>query len=83
MNMARRARGRPAEADRPLANEATRVAYATTRPQSPLQVRLEVLVVANLLVNLQPVPLAVGHDDLVGGWIEVHRRREAEPLQRL
>src|SRR5437867_12860454 len=44
----------------------------------PLQVRLEIGVVANLAVNLQTIPLAVGYDDAVGFRIEVHRRREAE-----
>src|SRR5437867_10055837 len=51
--------------------------------RSPLQVRLEVDVVANLAVNLQTIPLAVGDDDAVGFRIEVHRRREAEAELRL
>src|SRR5437867_8023939 len=51
--------------------------------RSPLQVRLEVDVVANLAVNLQTIPLAVGDDYAVGFRIEVHRRREAEAKFRL
>src|SRR6516162_7924783 len=49
----------------------------------PLQVRLEIAVVANLFVYLQPVPLAVGDDDTVGVRIEFHRRRKAEAVLRL
>src|ERR1700736_6339057 len=48
-----------------------------------LQVRLEVGVIANLLVNLQPVPLAVGDDDRLGVRIKVDRGREAEAPLRL
>lgn len=51
--------------------------------QAALQVRLEVLVIPHLLVHLQPVALAVGHDDLIRRRIEVDRCREAEPVQRL
>src|ERR1700730_9024518 len=48
-----------------------------------LQVGLEVAVVADLLVDLQPVTLTVRDDHTVGGRIEFHRRREAEPILRL
>src|SRR3984893_14155662 len=48
-----------------------------------LQVGLEVAVVADLLVDLQPVTLTVRDDHAVGGRIEFHRRREAEPILRL
>jgi len=48
-----------------------------------LQVGLEVAVVADLLVDLQAIALAVGNDDAVGGRIEFHRRREAEAPLRI
>src|SRR5262249_52758225 len=52
------------------------------RRMTDLQVRLEVAVIANLLVDLQPVPLAVGNDDLIACRIKLHRCREAEtPLR--
>jgi len=51
-------------------------------PAIGLQVSLEIAVVANLLVDLQPVPLTVRDDHAVGGRIEFHRRRKAEPILR-
>src|SRR5438067_6868026 len=48
-----------------------------------LQVGLEVAVVADLLVDLQTVPLTVRDDHAVGGRMEFHRCREAEPVRRL
>ena len=48
-----------------------------------LQIRLEVAVVANLLVDLQPIALAVGNDDVVSCRIVLHRCREAETPLRL
>ena len=50
------------------------------RREPPLEIRLEIDVVANLPVDLQPIPLAVGHDDPIGFWIEVYRRWEAEAI---
>jgi hypothetical protein len=43
-----------------------------------LQVRLEIYVITNFAINLQAISLAFGHDNAVGLWIEVNRRREAE-----
>ena len=54
------------------------MALPATWPQGPLQVCLEVLVIAHLLVHLEPVALAVGHNDLVGGRVEVHCGRRTE-----
>ena len=48
-----------------------------------LQVRLEIAVVANLLVDLQPIALAVGDDDRCRCRIELDRGREAEAPLRL
>src|SRR5262245_44032945 len=48
-----------------------------------LQIRLEVAVIANLFVNLQPIALAVGNDDVVSCRIVLHRCREAETPLRL
>src|SRR5215472_18160855 len=48
-----------------------------------LQVRLKIAVVANLLVDLQPIALAVGDDDRVAVRIEVDGGRETEPPLRL
>ena len=50
------------------------------RREPPLEIRLEIDVVANLPVYLQPIPLAVGHDDAIRFWIEVYRRWEAEAI---
>ena len=48
-----------------------------------LQVRLEIAVVANFLVDLEPIPLAIGDDDRVAVRIEFDRGREAKPPLRL
>src|SRR3954465_8975935 len=48
-----------------------------------LQVRLEIRVVANLLIDLQPVALTVSDDDRIAGGIELYRGRETEPPLRL
>src|SRR6266566_1425788 len=50
--------------------------------QNGLQVGLEVRIVADLLIDLQAIALAVGNDDRVAVRIEVDRRREAEPPLR-
>src|SRR5262249_35153269 len=50
------------------------------RRELPLQIRLEIDVVANFSVYLQPIPLAIGHDDAIGFWIEVYCRWEAEAI---
>src|SRR5579862_1832730 len=54
-----------------------------TSAASGLQVRLKIGVVANLLVDLQPIALAVGDDDAVALRVEIDRGREAEPPLRL
>src|SRR5229473_3516221 len=48
-----------------------------------LQVRLEIGVIANLLIDLQAVALTVGDDDRIALRIEVDRGREAETPLRL
>ena len=47
-----------------------------------LEVRLEIAVVVDLLVDLQTVALAVRDDDAIGRRIELYRRREAEAILR-
>src|SRR5262245_13468659 len=50
------------------------------RSELPLEIRLEIDGGANLPVEQQPIPLAVGHDDAISFWIEVYRRWEAEAI---
>src|SRR6266403_766281 len=68
-----------------IAGQFQQQARRSPRPLSGsrLQIGLEIAVVADLLVDLQPVPLTVCDDHAVGGRIKFHRRREAEPILRL
>src|SRR6266852_1018720 len=57
--------------------------YSCPVRNRPLQIRLEIAVIANLLVYLQTIALAVGNNDAVGGRVELDRRRETEAPLRL
>src|ERR1700758_1145163 len=46
--------------------------------RGPLQVRLEIAIVTDFLVHLQPIPLTVGNHDVIRLRIEIHSGREAE-----